>query len=149
MVISLKTGVVPSGPGFFCREEVSDSNGPQIRLASNTRCFLSVFIYAKEAIGFAKNHVVIVVIVVIILLVLLCAVGALVRKVVKGLSEAKERAMSKFNALLNSKDALDLPEAVPDMEVSHVQPAHAKKKLVSATANFTLPSPALNERIWN
>lgn len=100
-----------------------------------------VFHYAEEAIDFAKNNIIIAAIAFIILLILVCAVGVLVRKVVRRLSEARERALSKFKALMNSKEAVELPEAVPDMEVSHVQPAHAKKKLVRPNV-LLLPPPA-------
>ena len=64
--------------------------------------------------------------VVIVIIIVLC-----VRQAVKGLREAKERAMSKLGALMKRDESLELLNATPDTELEPVQPASSdKKKLV-------------------
>ena len=64
--------------------------------------------------------------IVIVIIIVLC-----VRQAVKGLREAKERAMSKLGALIKRDESLELLNATPDTELEPVQPASSdKKKLV-------------------
>ena len=68
----------------------------------------------------------IIIAIVIVVIIVLC-----VRQAVKGLQEAKERAMSKLGALMKRDESLELLNATPDTELETVQPASSdKKKLV-------------------
>ena len=87
--------------------------------------------YAGAAIAYVTGSktgmvVGILIAVVIVIIILLC-----VRQAIKGLKEAKERALLKLNALIKKEESVELLDAAPDMELSAVQPASAnKKKLV-------------------
>ena len=64
--------------------------------------------------------------IVIVIIIVLC-----VRQAIKGLQEAKERAMSKLGALMKRDESVELLDATPDTELEAVQPASSdKKKLV-------------------
>ena len=68
----------------------------------------------------------IIIAIVIVVIIVLC-----VRQAVKGLQEAKQRAMSKLGALMKRDESLELLNATPDTELETVQPASSdKKKLV-------------------
>ena len=68
----------------------------------------------------------IIVAIVIVVIIALC-----IRQAVKGLKEAKERALIKLGALLKKEESVELPDAALDMELAAVQPASGdKKKLV-------------------
>ena len=68
----------------------------------------------------------IIIAIVIVVIIVLC-----VRQAVKGLKEAKERAMSKLGALMKRDESVELLDATPDTELEAVQPASSdKKKLV-------------------
>ena len=87
--------------------------------------------YAGAAIDFVTGSktgmvVGIIIAIVIVIIIVLC-----VRQAIKGLKEAKERALIKLGALVKKEESLELLDAVPDMELSAVQPASGdKKKLV-------------------
>ena len=78
----------------------------------------------------------IIIAVVIVIIIVLC-----VRQALKGLKEAKERAMIKLGTIMKRDESVELPEATPDLELSAVQPASSnKKKLVSDTLELSGPS---------
>ena len=87
--------------------------------------------YAGEAIAFVTGSkaglvVGIIVAIIIVIVVLLC-----IRQAYKGLKEAKERALTKLEALIKRDASVELPDAAPDLELTAVQPASTdKKKLV-------------------
>ena len=87
--------------------------------------------YTGRAIAFVTGSktgmaVGIIVAIVIVIIIVLC-----VRQAIKGLQEAKERALSKLAALVKRDESLELLNAAPDVELSAVQPASGdKKKLV-------------------
>ena len=70
----------------------------------------------------------IIIAIVVVLCIVLC-----VRQAVKGMKEAKERALTKLAALMKREENVELPDAAPDMALSAVQPASTdKKKLVKS-----------------
>ena len=91
--------------------------------------------YAGAAIAYVTGSkagmvVGILIAVVIVILILLC-----VRQAIKGLKEAKERALLKLNALIKKEESVELLDAAPDMELSAVQPASGNKKKLVRNVN--------------
>ena len=72
----------------------------------------------------------IVVAIVIIIIIALC-----IRQAIKGLKEAKERALIKLGALIKKEESVELPDAALDMELAAVQPASGDKKKLVRNAN--------------
>lgn len=69
---------------------------------------------------------------VIILIILIVIVVLLIRVALKGLKQAKERALSKFKDLMKSQEqAINMIDAVPQVNVSSVQPTGSRRELVS------------------
>lgn len=92
--------------------------------------------YAGEAIAFVTGSkagmaVGIIIAIVIVVIIVLC-----VRQAVKGLQEAKERAMSKLGALMKRDESLELLNATPDTELETVQPASSDKKKLENLGNI-------------
>lgn len=84
--------------------------------------------YAGAAIAFVTGSkaglvVGIIVAIIIVIVVLLC-----IRQAYKGLKEAKERALTKLEALIKRDASVELPDAAPDLELTAVQPASTDKK---------------------
>ena len=87
--------------------------------------------YAGAAIAFVTGSTTGMVVGIVVAIVVVIVIALCVRQVYKGLKEAKERAMSKLEALIKREASVDLPDAAPDIELSAVQPASTdKKKLV-------------------
>ena len=88
--------------------------------------------YAHEAIAFVTGSKTGMIVGIIIAIILVIIIVLCVRQALKGLEEAKERALSKLQALIKREESIELPEATPDMELSTVQPVSGDKtKLVS------------------
>lgn len=69
---------------------------------------------------------------VVILILLIIVVLLLIRVAVKGLKQAKERALSKLRDFRKSQEqALNMIDAVPEVNVSTVQPTGSRRELVS------------------
>ena len=96
-------------------------------------CTLLIFPpVAEEALALVTGSKTGLIVAIIIVIVVIILVVLIVRKAVKGLAEAKERAMSKMKALLGREEA-DQSEAMPMVEAEPMQPASSsKKRLVSA-----------------
>lgn len=73
----------------------------------------------------------IVVAIVIVIIIALC-----IRQAVKGLKEAKERALIKLGALIKKEESVELPDAALDMELAAVQPASGDKKKLENLGNI-------------
>lgn len=87
--------------------------------------------YAGAAIAFVTGSTTGMVVGIVVAIVVVIVIALCVRQAYKGLKEAKERAMSKLEALIKREATVDLPDAAPDIELSAVQPASTdKKKLV-------------------
>ena len=87
--------------------------------------------YAGAAIAFVTGSTTGMVVGIVVAIVVVIVIALCVRQAYKGLKEAKERAMSKLEALIKREASVDLPDAAPDIELSAVQPASTdKKKLV-------------------
>jgi len=92
--------------------------------------------YAGAAIAFVTGSktgmiVGIIIAVVIVIIIVLC-----VRQALKGLKEAKERAMIKLGTIMKRDESVELPEATPDLELSAVQPASSNKKKLENLGNI-------------
>jgi len=84
--------------------------------------------YGGAAIAFVTGSktgmiVGIVVAIVIVIIIALC-----IRQAIKGLKEAKERALIKLGALIKKEESVEFPDAALDMELAAVQPATGDKK---------------------
>lgn len=87
--------------------------------------------YAGEAIAFVTGSTTGMVVGIIIAIVIVIIIVLCVRQAVKGLKEAKEKALIKLGALIKRDESVELADAAPDLELSAVQPASDdKKKLV-------------------
>ena len=87
--------------------------------------------YAHEAIALVTGSKAGMVVGIIIAIILVIIIVLCVRQALKGLEEAKERALSKLQALIKREESIELLNPAPDVQLSAVQPASGdKKKLV-------------------
>ena len=87
--------------------------------------------YAHEAIALVTGSKTGMVVGIIIAIILVIIIVLCVRQALKGLGEAKERALSKLQALIKREESIELLNPAPDVQLSAVQPASGdKKKLV-------------------
>lgn len=88
---------------------------------------------AHEAFAFVTGHGIVGIVVgCIAVIVLIIIIAVVIYFACKGLKSAKEKALSKLSDLRKSQEqALDMMDAVPDVNVSSVQPAGGRKTLVS------------------
>lgn len=96
------------------------------------RFFLAVIDkYGGAAIAFVTGSKAGMIIGIIVAIVIVVIIALCIRQAVKGLKEAKERALIKLGALIKKEESVELPDAALDMELAAVQPATGdKKKLV-------------------
>lgn len=87
--------------------------------------------YGGAAIAFVTGSKAGMIIGIIVTIVIVVIIALCIRQAVKGLKEAKERALIKLGALIKKEESVELPDAALDMELAAVQPATGdKKKLV-------------------
>ena len=87
--------------------------------------------YGGAAIAFVTGSKTGMIVGIIVAIVIVVIIALCIRQAVKGLKEAKERALIKLGALLKKEESVELPDATLDMELAAVQPASGdKKKLV-------------------
>ena len=87
--------------------------------------------YAGAAIGYVTGSTTGMVVGILIAIVIVIIIVLCIRQAVKGLKEAKEKALMKLEALIKRDESVELPDAALDVELSAVQPASGnKKKLV-------------------
>lgn len=92
--------------------------------------------YAHEAIAFVTGSKTGMIVGIIIAIILVIIIVLCVRQALKGLEEAKERALSKLQALIKREESIELPEATPDMELSTVQPVSGDKTKLENLGNI-------------
>ena len=90
--------------------------------------------YGGVAIAFVTGSKTGMIVGIIVAIVIVVLIALCIRQAVKGLKEAKERALIKLGALIKREESVELPDAALDLELAAVQPATGdKKKLVRNT----------------
>ncbi|KAK3753293.1 hypothetical protein QZH41_015233, partial [Actinostola sp. cb2023] len=85
---------------------------------------------AHQALDYVTGSTTGIIVGCVVLLLLIIAVVVVVYFAVKGLKSAKERALSKLKDLRKSQEqAIDMMDAVPDVNVSSVQPSASRTTL--------------------
>ena len=88
--------------------------------------------YKGAAIAFVTGSKTGMIVGIVIAIVIVIIIALCIRQAIKGLKEAKERALIKLGALIKKEESVEFPDAAMDMELAAVQPASGdKKKLVS------------------
>lgn len=92
--------------------------------------------YAHEAIALVTGSKTGMVVGIIIAIILVVIIVLCVRQALKGLEEAKERALSKLQALIKREESIELLNPAPDVQLSAVQPASGDKKKLEHLGNI-------------
>ncbi|XP_015773354.1 PREDICTED: uncharacterized protein LOC107351569 [Acropora digitifera] len=92
--------------------------------------------YAHEAIALVTGSKAGMIVGIIIAIILVVIIVLCVRQALKGLEEAKERALSKLQALIKREESIELLNPAPDVQLSAVQPASGDKKKLEHLGNI-------------